>query len=45
MGTLLWLAGSYGFYRYMMGQCERAARQGYEAQRRWLQHNPPRANG
>lgn len=28
LGTIVWLAGSYGFYRYMMGQCRKAAREG-----------------
>lgn len=35
--TIVWLAGSYGFYRYMMGQCRKAAREGYRTEKRYLQ--------
>ncbi|WP_160209454.1 hypothetical protein [Anaerotruncus colihominis] len=34
LGAALWFAASFGFYRFMMGQCEKAARAGYRAQRR-----------
>lgn len=33
---IVWLAGSYGFYRYMMGKCRRAAREGHRNEIRYL---------
>ena len=35
-GTVLWLAGSYSFYRYMMKQCRKAAQEGYQSQLQYL---------
>ena len=30
LGTVLWWVGAYGFYRYVMRQCAKAAREGYQ---------------
>ncbi|WP_279323745.1 hypothetical protein [Anaerotruncus colihominis] len=35
LGAALWFAASFGFYRFMMRQCNRAASAGYRAQRRY----------
>ncbi|MCI8650409.1 MAG: hypothetical protein HFG20_09870 [Anaerotruncus sp.] len=43
-GTILWFAGSYSLFRFVMWRCRQAAHEGYESQRRYFEQKNAEMN-